>query len=514
MGGGRRRFGRNGGRGHPRGSGSAVLFSDHAGISERPRGRGDGAKKDGNRPMPARGNAFGYAYPVADIAGGRDDTSPPILLACSENSQPLEVFVDPTPRLNHEVGIPSYEYDPSMGGVRLGFHGGDEKEEQEAAPDAVSLDTEFIGGVGLGFRHDAEEEEQEEERYDEEEEEQEEEEKERGDEEEEELLVFDSFCTPEVIRKKKGQGFLSIGGIRVYTEDTSSPEEEMDLSEEDDTDDEDGDLLVENEIIGSAGESSQEDDEEIEEDYSSEGDSFSSDDGSDVNDEVAQDYVEGIGGGVELLRADWMEAVNLDSSDEDGLSKSRNSVHKGDTKLGGIALMNASAKYGMMKPKSSKPKGNARYNMIGSPALNVGLSPVDDLLFMKDNRAALQKKKSSHLSRSWPREAQRNKYSNAPGLTILHCILGAASGVDGEVNVGTEGEVIVGGVGIRAYDCIREVIEEMLENTILGAEGGVEGEVVVGDMGVGVSDSVGEEIEGMSRKLVVRRVGDDQEVIQ
>ncbi|URD74972.1 G-patch domain [Musa troglodytarum] len=96
MGGRRQRFGRNGGRGHPRGSGSAVLFSDHAGISERPRGRGDGAKKDGNRPMPARGNAFGYAYPAGDIAGGRDDTSRPILLACSENSQPLEVFVDPT----------------------------------------------------------------------------------------------------------------------------------------------------------------------------------------------------------------------------------------------------------------------------------------------------------------------------------------------------------------------------------------------------------------------------------
>ncbi|CAD5188695.1 unnamed protein product [Musa acuminata subsp. malaccensis] len=400
MGGGKRRFGRNGGRGHPRGSGSAVLFSDHAGISEMPRGRGYGAKKDGNRPMPARGNAFGYAYPAADIAGGRDDTSCPISLPCSENSQPLEVFVDPTPCLNPEVGIPSYEYDLSMGGVRLGFHGGEEEEEQEAAPDAVSLDTEFIGGVGLGFRRDAEEEEEEDE---------------RGYEEEEELLGFDSFCTPEVTREEKGRGFLSIGGIRVYTEDTSSPEEEMDLYEEDDTDDEDGDLLIENEIIGSAGESSQEDDEENEEDYSSEGDSFSSDDGSDVNDEVAQDYLDGIGGGVELLRADWMEAVNLDSSDEDDLLKSRNSVHKGGTKLGGIALMNASAEYGMKKPKSRKLKGNARYNMTGSPALDVGLLPMDDLLVMKDNRAALRKKKSSHLLQSWPREAQRNKYSNAPG---------------------------------------------------------------------------------------------------
>ncbi|WOL13520.1 hypothetical protein Cni_G22290 [Canna indica] len=438
MGGGRRRSGKNGGvvppqRGGIAGRGTALsggragiagrgtalsagragiagigtaLSAGRAGIAERPRGgasAGGRGKMDRDRRMPTRGNLFGYTYPSTDLSSVCDDFSGRIVLSSSESSAPIEAFVDSRPCPNPEIGIPLYEYDPAvLGSVGLGFPGDDEEEEKEAAADAVASGLELIGGVGLGFCRAEEEEEEEE----------------GGEEEGEELLGLASFSTPDATKGKKNEGFLSIGGIRVYTEDTSSPEEDIDLSEEDESDDdgeEDRDMLERDKMIGSGEQSSHEDGEdgeedEEDEDSSSEGDSLSWGDVSDVDDEVARDYMEGIGADAKFLSTNWLDAMNLDSSDEDGFMKSGINAAKGVKELGGLDLMNASATYGMKKPKSKKSKGHARHDTTYLPAANVGVLAMDDLFFLKDSRATLRKKKpSSHLSRSWPHEAASRK---------------------------------------------------------------------------------------------------------
>ncbi|XP_026663852.1 DNA ligase 1 isoform X2 [Phoenix dactylifera] len=399
--------------------------------------RGGRGKKNGSRRAQGRGNAFAYAYPTAhgEISGG-DDAGCSILLARFGDNPPIVAFVDSGPCEEPGVGVPTYAYDPAVvGGMGLGFGGEGEEEEEEivvydpAAVRRVGLDfrrgeeEEEVGRVGLGFRGGEEEKEEEEEREEEEEKEEEEERKEEEEQEEgndewEEMGGFDTYSTPDVKKEGKGKGFLSIGGVRVYTEDTSSPSEGSDGFEDDVTDDGDGDSCEEDGMLDSADESLP--DSEEEEHY--DGDSLSFDDDSDIDDEVAEDYMEGIGGSSELLSAGWLVAENLESSDEDGLLKSGDSSDGDNRKLGGISLMNASKEYGMKKPSSRKGKGSSRNWMTGSPVVDGGLSALDDMLFVKDPRMAWRKKKSSsHLSQSWPREARKSKkYNNVPGGKKKH----------------------------------------------------------------------------------------------
>ncbi|KAK1275977.1 Zinc finger CCCH domain-containing protein 18 [Acorus gramineus] len=219
------------------------------------------------------------------------------------------------------------------------------------------------------------------------------------DEEEEEVeekLGFDSNpveeeieeAEPEVVPRKRNEGFLSIGGLKLYTEDLESEEESEELS--------DGESSDSN---GSCESSDSEcsDDEDEDEDSSS-------DDDSEIDEDVAEDYLEGMEGGLELLKMEWSKSLNLD--DEIGFPK------KGSGgMLGGAALMNASKEYGMKKP-SSRKKGTMK------TGVDFGMLDLDDLMFVKDPRTASGRKKKhqSQLSRSWPSEARKNKqYQNLPG---------------------------------------------------------------------------------------------------
>lgn len=298
------------------------------------------------------------------------------------------------------LGPSSWSRDPAVaGGVGLGFTLGEDAavaEEEEEEVDCGPV----VGRVGLGFspREEAEEDE----------------------EVEEGSVGMDLYSTPKVKGERKNEGFLSIGGFRVYTEDTSSPEEEIDGSEDDDSDDEEEE---EEEDEGEGGvpmeEDEDEDEEEEEEDSSDEDDSSFNGD-SDIDDEVAEDYLEGIGGSAELLSSRWPGTKSSDESDDDdGLPKPE--------KLGGIALMNASEKYGM-KPKLRKGKGKVEDDMCVSPA--VGLFPGDDgMLLVKDVRSSSRRKKppsssSSRLSRSWPCELRNSKkHGSVPGTSNYHSIL-------------------------------------------------------------------------------------------
>ncbi|XP_010913385.1 uncharacterized protein [Elaeis guineensis] len=442
MGGGRRKSGKNrahGGRAAD-GGGTRPLFAGSRSVSARHFAgsspllsstyaidgsfRGGRGKKNGSGRPQGRGNAFGYAYPTSpEETSGGDDAGRSILLARSGDNPPIVAFVDSSPCEEPGVGVPSYAYDPAVvGGVGLGFRCEEEEEEivvyNPAKVGRVGLgfrggeeEEEEVGQVGLGFRGDEEEKEEKEEG-------EEEEEEERND-EGEEMVGFDSYSTPDVKQEGTGKGFLSIGGVRVYTEDTSSPSEASDGFEDDDTDDGDGDSSEEDGMSDSADESLPDGEEEAH----SDGDSLSFDDDSDIDDEVAEDYMEGIGGSSELLSTGWLVSENLESSDDDdGSLKSGNSSDGDNGKLGGIALMNASKEYGMKKPSSRKGKGSSRNWMSGSTVVDGGLSALDDMLFVKDPRMASRKKKSSsHLSQSWPRDARKSKkYKNVPGGKKKH----------------------------------------------------------------------------------------------
>ncbi|CAA6672272.1 unnamed protein product [Spirodela intermedia] len=203
----------------------------------------------------------------------------------------------------------------------------------------------------------------------------------------EEATVVVNASSPNPTRnKKKSDGFLSIGGLRLYTEEISSPGEDSDglLDDTDgDYENDDGDS-VEEKFQDSAEDSTSDSEEEEE---SSEGDTSSDDygDGSDIDEEVMQDYLAGIGGADELLKQ------NGDSSDE--------SVEK----LGPFALMNLSEEYGMQKAKekNKKVKRSNSGSSLGLPIRANKSTPLDDLL-KKDEDCTM-------ISRSWPSNARKSK---------------------------------------------------------------------------------------------------------
>lgn len=231
-----------------------------------------------------------------------------------------------------------------------------------------------IGGLGLGFHN------------------------EDGElEEEEEEDPYES--------EGKGEGFLSIGGVRVYTEDCSSPDEES------------GD---------STGSDSSEEEEEEGESADESSSSDEDDDDSEVDDEMVEDYLEGIGGSSEILKSGWLaKKKNLEEQFLESESSSDDDDDDGD-KLRAIEIMNVSQEYGMLKKKKIKfRKGKGQ---ISSPMVEFGLSAaMDDLMFAKDPRnfsGRIKKKKAlSQLSRSWPREGHRSKeHYGASGIQCIFCV--------------------------------------------------------------------------------------------
>ncbi|KAL6226190.1 hypothetical protein ACLB2K_000153 [Fragaria x ananassa] len=190
----------------------------------------------------------------------------------------------------------------------------------------------------------------------------------------------------EVMSSDENEGFLSFGGIRLYTQDISDKESE---------EDENGASLYEGN-----SESSESGDSE---------DSY-----SDIDDEVAKDYLEGIGGSDNILRSKWLLEQQLDMSDTD--SSSSGDFDETVEKLGGIALQEASREYGKRNARSQK-----KHNVTEGYAQALA---IDDLTLVKDPRIRSAKKKPvTRFPQSWPSE--RSKYSrNIPGkdyLDMMHC---------------------------------------------------------------------------------------------
>ncbi|CAA7409430.1 unnamed protein product [Spirodela intermedia] len=229
----------------------------------------------------------------------------------------------------------------------------------------------------------------------------------------EEATVVVNASSPNPTRnKKKSDGFLSIGGLRLYTEEISSPGEDSDglLDDTDgDYENDDGDS-VEEKFQDSAEDSTSDSEEEEE---SSEGDTSSDDygDGSDIDEEVMQDYLAGIGGADELLKAEWL-AENLEDHDVDN-SSTGDSSDESVEKLGPFALMNLSEEYGMQKAKekNKKVKRSNSGSSLGLPIRANKSTPLDDLLFAKDRRAVSGRKTRdcTMISRSWPSNARKSK---------------------------------------------------------------------------------------------------------
>jgi len=197
--------------------------------------------------------------------------------------------------------------------------------------------------------------------------------------------------------QKKNSAFLSIGSIKLFTQDISDGESDESLDESSESS-EQGQRVV-----------SQSDDSED-----------TSDCETDVDDEVVKDYLEGIGGSSSILDAKWL--VENDLGDSDKHSSSSGCFDETLKKLSGIALEEASRSYGMKKPQSRKCHSLSARDV--SPFL-------DDFMLVKDPRTiSVKKKHVARLPQSWPLEAQRSKnFRNFPGnvyvyaFILMHCIL-------------------------------------------------------------------------------------------
>ncbi|GAB2289139.1 hypothetical protein Dimus_023442 [Dionaea muscipula] len=197
----------------------------------------------------------------------------------------------------------------------------------------------------------------------------------------------------------ENSGFLSIGGMRLYTYDIS--DDESDKVEENESFDEGS----------SSGSSDSEDDSE---------DSSNSD--SDVDEEIAADYLEGIGGSDEILDAKWLAKLNInvpkygDDDYDDLISGGDGEVLQ---KQEGITLQEASKEYGLKKQKSKKHPPEIHRSTAPHVAWS---SALDDLMLVKDPRRLSAKKKHvAQFPQSWPSDIRKSKnFRNFPGAKKKH----------------------------------------------------------------------------------------------
>ncbi|XP_071699171.1 uncharacterized protein, partial [Rutidosis leptorrhynchoides] len=192
-------------------------------------------------------------------------------------------------------------------------------------------------------------------------------------------------------------GFLSIGGMKLYTQDISCDDNDDDDDDDNDDEDDDGRNDIEESLNSSETEDSSD---------SSESDgAYNSD--SDINEEIAKDYFEGIGGSYKSANVDKLIGHQvLDSSDddeEDDINGGRfNKMLKG---VGGIALQDASREYGLKKP----PKNKSRTKYKKSGGETDDWSAIDDLMLVKNSRSLYGKKKhAGKVPQSWPSKAEKS----------------------------------------------------------------------------------------------------------
>ncbi|KAL5223137.1 hypothetical protein ABZP36_027850 [Zizania latifolia] len=381
----------------------AAAFSSSSASGARRRG-GRGGRR-GRGASTSASDFSSHAVPFSYSA----------LRLCSASSegatQVLDVTIDSAPCADPAAAsVPLYSYGPDVvGGIGLGFHGEEDAEDEETG--------EVVLHLGLGFRD-------------------------CGDVEVEELEEA-VFVTPKqnppkgMPKERRNEGFLCIGGVRIHTEDISSPESEgmggSDEASESDYEQRDANDDGDNEEESSDDEGGSESDEES-------GGSDSEEDlsigDSSVDDEIVADYMEGIGGSEELLSTKWVAGMNLaDSDDEDQMDTDEDEdgflkKGKGKEQLEGYALMNASEQYGMKRPNSVdrlKGKGTG-VRVLDRDLASMQVMGLDDVMMVKDVRMANRSRKgakeastSSRISRSWPNECRKSKkYQSVPGEKKKH----------------------------------------------------------------------------------------------
>ncbi|KAH9806550.1 hypothetical protein KPL71_002797 [Citrus sinensis] len=334
------------------------------------------ASKSGSKK--SNGNAFGYQYPSVDLKelcfGGNDgdinlDESQPMNLLGSKDSR-IVAYVDQTPDSKPQNVIYSCDYDSSFVLGDSSHRGLGFCDDSEATPSGIDSSSKHreqqdaSDSDSLSFKEEVDTD---------------------GNNNQEEVA---EELPDKTLSKKKNSGFLSIGGMKLYTQDMS----------DEGSDDQ------------NASESLHE---ETSESYS-EGDGSEdlSDSDSVIDEEVAEDYVEGIGGSNNVLDAKWLVEQDFDGSDDD--SSSSSGFDGTVEKLSGIAIQEASREYGMKKPL---PLSRKKYSTGDSCSF-----ALDDLMFVKDPRVFSAKKKHvAQLPQSWPREAQKSKKSrNLPGAKKKH----------------------------------------------------------------------------------------------
>lgn len=326
-------------------------------------------------PRKCNGNTYVYQYPSMD--GDQMDGSNSMLLGKSESTQ-IVAYLDQTPSSSKGIKVSyDYEYEPSfvLGDDDSSHKGLGFCDDSDAAPSGSLSISKTLGEEGFITEEvDAE------------------------DETGEEGAVSEDEVMPDVVKpSKRNSGFISIGGMKLYTEDIS--------------DEESGGEEGRNDVDESGDEGSTESSES-----ESSLDMFGSD--SEIDDDVAKDYLEGIGGSEIMLDGHWLAEQSLDkldlSSDD---SSSSDSSDRKTGKLTGFALQKASMEYGKKKLTRSSSSGHGK-----------AIHPLtmDDLMFVKDPRSLSGKKNkkkqvAKFLPQSWPSGAQKSKNSrNYPGEKKMH----------------------------------------------------------------------------------------------
>ncbi|XP_076959509.1 uncharacterized protein LOC143635607 [Bidens hawaiensis] len=187
-------------------------------------------------------------------------------------------------------------------------------------------------------------------------------------------------------------GFLSIGGMKLYTHDIPYVDDDEEEEDDDDNDDEE----------------SESSDSEDSCDSSDSDSAYNTD--SEIDDEIANDYFEGIGGSYKFANVDEVIGQMLDSSDDDDDDEDDiNNGQFGEMLKGvsGIALQDASREYGKKKPRSNN-KTRSKAAKFGAGTDDC--SAIDDLMLVKNSRSTYGKKKHvAKLPQSWPSKAEKSK---------------------------------------------------------------------------------------------------------
>ncbi|XP_011084036.1 uncharacterized protein LOC105166393 [Sesamum indicum] len=332
----------------------------------------------------SRGNAICYLYPQenAPIDEGENCennlvVSEPVVLVDSEKT-PMVAYIDEEPCNESRNVEYIYDYTTSLmldesSHRGLGFY-----DEVEASPDVIGssskMEEKESGSVASSSY-------------------------EEGDMGSDDDLVHSENAetgddlVAEMSDLEENPGYLIIGGTKIYTHD---------ITDEDDNDDDDK----------SSGSSVSETCSATSE---SDGLSYS---GSDIDDEVAADYFEGIGGIDKIVNVDQLLGQVSDVSGDD--TDSVESYDETLEKLGGIALQEASREYGMKNPVFGRKYRTKCKNSV--PVKYDASFAIDDLMLVKDPRTVSGKKKHvARLPQSWPAEARKSKkFRKIPGEKKKH----------------------------------------------------------------------------------------------